>query len=222
MAVVRHQSALAEERSRIARDMHDEVGARLSQLALMQDLIVRQHSLPEDAQRSLRQLASKTRHAVDALEQVVWAVNPQHDTLAGVTEYLAYTASSYLTPLNVQCRLDLPLEWPDLQVRAQVRHQLILAFREALQNIAKHANATAATLTIRYETPELLLRLTDNGLGFSKESEGVGKDGLRNMRSRLDAIGGICEVASQPEGGTAVKFRVPLRQGETVARATGN
>ncbi len=210
MAALRLRTALAEERSRIARDMHDEVGARLSQLALMQDLILRQYSMPAEAQQNLRHLAQNTRHAVDALDQVVWAVNPLHDTLAGVAEYLSHTASSYLSPLNISCRLDMPFDWPEVEVRAHVRHQLVLAFREALQNVAKHSGAESVTLTMRYDAPELFVRLSDDGCGLPENFTGEGKDGLNNMRARLTNIGGVCEFRNLPEGGTEVCMRAPL------------
>ena len=200
------------ERSRIARDMHDEVGGRLSQLALMQDLMIRQHPLTPEAQHSLRELATNTRQAVAALDQVVWAVNPLHDTLSGVAEHLSYTATSYLTPLDVTCRLDMPMDWPAVEVRAQVRHELMLAFQEALQNVAKHSGADTVTLTIRYEAPDLLVQLEDHGRGLPNDTAGIGKDGLTNMRSRLEGIGGTFEIRNRPEGGTQVRMRAPLNQ----------
>ncbi len=205
-----YQSALVEERRRIARDMHDEVGGRLSQLALMQDLILHGHSLPPEARQSLQTLAANTREAVDALDQVVWAVNPLNDTLAGLVEYLSYLATSYLSPLNVNCRLDVPFEWPEIEVRAQVRHEITLAFREALQNIVKHAAAGSVTLHMRLDPPVLTIRLADDGRGLPEESAGPGKEGLSNMRSRLAMIGGSCTVRRRPEGGTEVEMRAPL------------
>jgi signal transduction histidine kinase len=212
MAALEYRSALAEERSRIARDMHDAVGARLSQIALMQDLMVRQHDVSESIGGGLKDLAKNTREAVDALDQVVWAVNPLHDSLQGVAEYLSQTASSYLAPLNIACRLDVPLEWPEVEVRAQVRHQLILAFREALQNVAKHSRADAVTLTIRYEFGLVRVVVADNGCGLPDDVAGFGKEGLANMRTRMKIIGGTCEIRSRPEGGTAVEFRAPVHR----------
>lgn len=205
-----YQTALVEERRRIARDMHDEVGGRLSQLALMQDLILRQHPMPPDARNSLQQLAANTREAVDALDQVVWAVNPLNDTLAGLVEYLSYLATSYLTPLNVTCRLDVPFAWPEVEVRAQVRHEITLAFREALQNIAKHAAAESATLAMRYDESVFIIKLADDGRGLPDDSAGPGKEGLSNMQSRLAMIGGSCIIRRRPEGGTEVEMRAPL------------
>lgn len=210
LAAWTYQTALVEERRRIARDMHDEVGGRLSQLALMQDLIIRQHPLPPEARHSLERLAVNTREAVDALDQVVWAVNPLNDTLAGLVEYLSYLATSYLTPLNVNCRLDVPFDWPEVEVRAQVRHEITLAFREALQNIAKHAAAETVTLSMRYEDSVFIIQLADDGRGLPDDSAGPGKEGLTNMQSRLAMIGGSCTVRRRPEGGTEVEMRAPL------------
>lgn len=207
-----YQTALVEERRRIARDMHDEVGGRLSQLALMQDLILQGHTLSPESQQSLRALAANTREAVDALDQVVWAVNPLNDSLAGLVEYLSYLATSYLSPLNVNCRLDAPFDWPDIVVRAQVRHEITLAFREALQNVAKHAAAGSVTLFMRFEASVLTIRLTDDGCGLPDDYQGPGKEGLSNMRSRFAMIGGSCTVRRRPEGGTEVEMRAPLTQ----------
>jgi signal transduction histidine kinase len=210
LAVWQHETALVEERRRIARDMHDEVGARLSQLALMQDLVIRQHPMPESARQSLRELATNTRQTVDALDQVVWAVNPLNDTLAGVADYLPFLATSYLSPLEITCRLDAPIDWPEIDVRAQARHEITLAFREALQNIAKHSGAESATLILRYEAPEFVIRLADDGRGLPEEFSGPGKDGLANMQSRLASIGGLCVIRCREGGGTEVEMRLPL------------
>jgi signal transduction histidine kinase len=211
IAALEAQTALAEERSRIARDMHDEVGARLAQLAVLQDVFAREHPMPKSAQESVRQLASVARQAVASLDEVVWMVDPQNDTLASTAEHLAQYATDYLAPLKISCRLEAPIEWPKLEIRAQVRHELILAFKEALQNVIKHAAATRVTLTLRHEAGQFLVRLTDNGRGMVHlDPSAAGHDGLRNMSARLGSIDGTCEIQSSTTGGTTVELRVPL------------
>jgi len=211
IAALEAQTALAEERSRIARDMHDEVGARLAQLAVLQDVFAREHPMPKSAQESVRQLASVARQAVASLDEVVWMVDPQNDTLASTAEHLAQYATDYLAPLKISCRLEAPIEWPKLEIRAQVRHELILAFKEALQNVVKHAAATRVTLTLRHEDGQFLVRLTDNGRGMVHlDPSAAGHDGLRNMSARLGSIDGTCEIQSSTTGGTTVELRVPL------------
>jgi signal transduction histidine kinase len=102
------------------------------------------------------------------------------------------------------------MEWPVIAVGAQKRHQLLLAFKEALQNIAKHAAATQVTLTLRHEPPNFVVRMEDNGRGLPAEFAGAGKDGFCNMQERLASVGGTCAVRSGAGGGTLVEMQIPL------------
>ncbi len=210
MALLEAEAALDEERDRIARDMHDEVGARLSQLAILQEIFGREYQLPDAAQTGLRQLTDIARQAVASLDEVVWTVNPRNDTLASLAEYLAQCATSYLGPLEITCHVDAPLDWPEIEIRAQARHNLVLALKEALQNVVKHARASEVTLTLRHEPPHLLIRLLDDGAGLPTDPGGAGRDGLANMRTRLESIGGTCSVRRREKGGTEVEMRAPL------------
>lgn len=210
IAALEAASALSAERTRIARDMHDEVGARLAQLAILQDTFARDYPLPDGARADLAQLATTARQAVAALDAVVWTVNPQNDTLASLADYLAQAASDYLAPLRISCRIDTPMDWPEVEIGAQVRHSLALAFKEALQNIVKHAHATEVYLTLRHESGQFIVSLADNGRGLPLQASGLGKDGLSNMSSRLSAMGGSCEVRQRQSTGTEVEMRIPL------------
>ncbi|MCE9608826.1 MAG: histidine kinase [Chthoniobacter sp.] len=210
IVALKTQSALAEERTRIARDMHDEVGARLSQLVMLHDVFAREHTLPEAAREDLRQLSLNTQQAVTSLDEVVWMVNPQNDTLASMAEFLAHYASGYLEPAHIACRIHAPIDWPALEVRAQVRHELVCAFKEALQNVVKHARAREVAITLRREAGEFVVTVADDGCGLPEVPGGLGKDGLANMKTRLACVGGTCEFSQRPTGGTEVTMRVPL------------
>ena len=212
LAALQAEAALAAERARIARDMHDEVGARLSQLAILQEILARELPLPETAQESLRQLATTTRRVAAALDEVVWAVNPKNDTLPALAGYLEQCATGYLAPVEIACRLEAPCEWPALEVRAPVRHQLVLAFREALQNVLKHSGAREVALHLRLIGNEFILVLADDGRGLPDDPGGAGRDGLENMRVRLAAVGGACVARLRTGGGTEVEMRVSLAQ----------
>ncbi len=203
-------NALHKERTRIARDMHDVVGSRLTQLTVMHDIFAAEHALPAAAVRSLARLKKVAREGVAALDGVVWAVNPNNDTLANLADYLCHCANEYLTPLDIECWQDVPTDWPDQPVGAQARHQLLLAFQEALQNVAKHAAATVVTLTLRHEGPDFVVRLDDNGRGLPDNLSGARKDGLVNMRARLAGIGGACTISPRDSGGATVEMRMPL------------
>ncbi len=210
VADLEQHQALDEERARIARDMHDVVGARLTQLAVMHEVFAAQHPQPPDAASSLHQLSGTAREAVSALDEVVWAVNPRNDTLQNVADYLCHSATEYLAPLQIPCRQNVPTEWPDRQVRAQTRHQLMLAFKEALQNVAKHAACTEAVVTLFEDSSHLVVRLEDNGRGLPPDTAGMEKDGLANMCSRLTSVNGSCTIGPREGGGTIVEMRVPL------------
>jgi len=204
------KSALAAERSRIARNMHDDVGARLAQLAVLQDVFSREHPLPPDAQADLAALTSCAREAMESLDEAVWTVNPRNDTLTALASFLAQHADRYLSPLGIVCRIDGLDDLPEVTLRTGTRHEVALAFKEALQNIVKHAAASEVEVTLQYGTERLTLRVADNGCGFPQKGGNPGEDGLLNMRQRLAFIGGTCEWLPGHNGGTIVEMKFPL------------
>lgn len=206
------KNELSTERARIARDMHDAVGSQLTQLTVMHEIMADDEALPEESRGKLRQLANTARASVAALDEVVWAVNPGNDTLANLAAYLTHAAREYLRPLGIVCRQDVPPEWPDLHVPSQTRHQIFLAFREALHNVVKHAQADAVTVTLRFFPQDslLVLSIADDGIGLPSDTIGLEKDGLDNMRDRLAKIGGNCRIRLRTGSGTVVEMKVPL------------
>jgi signal transduction histidine kinase len=201
---------LSNERRRIARDMHDVVGSRLTQLAVMHELYAQQGELPAEARDKLKELTRTAREAIASLDETVWAINPRNDTLEGLTDYLCHTATSYLQPLGITCRQDVQDAWPEVEVGAQKRHGLLNAFKEALQNVVKHADATVVTLTLGLVDHHLILALEDNGRGLPADLGGREKDGLDNMSARLAELGGTCQVRPGSGGGTVVEMQFPL------------
>ena len=210
VAELERRQELERERARIARDMHDVVGARLTQLTVMHELFAVRHALPPDAENQLHALTTTARSAVSALDEAVWAINPRNDTLQGVADYLCHAANEYLRPLEISVRQLAPATWPVRTIVSHKRHELLLAFKEALQNLAKHSGAKVATLTLQFLEPEFIIYLDDDGRGLAPTVEGAGKDGLENMRARLASVGGSCVVSTRPEGGTRVELRLPV------------
>lgn len=204
------RNELSAERARIARDMHDAVGSQLTQLTVMHEIVAEELGLNPEARTKLRQLTDTARGCVAALDAVVWAVNPGNDTLANLAGYLTETAREYLTALGIACRQDVPHDWPRRKVDSQTRHQLYLTFREALNNVVKHAQATEVTITLRHEGGSFTATVADNGVGLPADSQGPEKDGLCNMRTRLSAVGGNCSIHPRPGGGTLVEMQIPI------------
>ncbi|WP_170157544.1 ATP-binding protein [Roseimicrobium gellanilyticum] len=210
VAELERRNALSNERARIARDMHDAVGSQLTQLAVLHEIVAEELALDDTARGRLKQLTDTARSSVAALDAVVWAVNPRNDNLANMAGYLTQVAREYLTPMGIVCRQDVPNEWPEKIVSSHVRHEIHLAFREALQNVVKHAQATEVALTLRHTDGRFTATIADNGKGLPGNLEGMEKNGLDNMRQRLASLGGHCRVQDRPGGGTLVELQVPL------------
>lgn len=204
------KSALAAERSRIARNMHDDVGARLAQLAVLQDVFSREHELSAEAKEDLAALTAYAREAMESLDEAVWTVNPRNDTLVALASFLAQYSERYLSPLGILCRVDGVTHLPELPLLTGIRHEVVMAVKEALQNIVKHAAANEVELTMKYAGGKFLLRVADNGCGILAPLGAPGEDGLHNMRQRLESIGGTCDWLPRENGGTIVEMILNL------------
>ena len=212
------EQAVERERSRIAKDIHDDLGASLTRITMLSQLARGEMLLPEPVAKNLDRIFGTARELTRAMDEIVWAVNPRHDTLNSLANYLSRFAHDYLSAAEIRCRLDVPLQLPALPVRADVRHNLFLAFKESLNNVVKHAAATEVRVELKLEPSRLALLVADNGRGFTADAKGVASpdriqsgSGLLNTKRRLADIGGLCEVQSEPSGGTSVRFFVPLR-----------
>jgi signal transduction histidine kinase/ligand-binding sensor domain-containing protein len=205
---------LEQERARIAKDIHDDLGASLTLIAVLGDL-ARKDKLedPVRAGERVEKMSGTARAAVKSLDEIVWAVNPRNDTLSHLIDYTGQFAADYLRDAGVRCRLDVPEFVPLCELSANVRHNLFLVVKEALQNIVKHAGASEAWLRIRFEDEVLTVAVEDNGRGFEPGRAGPGADGLRNMRQRLAEIGGTCRIESGSGRGTVITFEASLQDG---------
>jgi len=204
-----HQQALAQERARIARDLHDDLGSNLTEITMLATAGPGSKWPAEDAAERMETIAGKSRTLVNALDEIVWAVDPNRDTLASVARYLASYAEEFLAGLKVACRVQIPNSFPDQEVSGEVRHHLFLAVKEALNNAIRHGNANEINFRVRVSENRLIISITDNGSGFdtSERSNGYG---LVNLRNRLEHLHGRCELESTPGTGTTVSLQLPL------------
>jgi len=215
-----HQRDIERERTRIAKDIHDDLGASLTRIVMLSQSYRGEVQLPESVTKNLDRIFATARELTRAMDEIVWAVNPRHDRLDSLASYLNRFAYEYLSAAEIRCRLNLPLYLPPLQVSAEVRHNLFLAFKESLHNIVKHAAADEVGVELKLQTALLVLHVADNGRGFDTATPVDDRaiagriacgNGLDNMRRRLVEIGGSCEILSGPGRGTTVTFTVPLR-----------
>jgi len=203
------QRALAQERARIARDLHDDLGSSLTEISMLATASPGL-KLPEaEAEERLETIAAKSRSLVYAVDEIVWAVDPDRDTLASVARYLASYTEEYLAGLKVACRVQIPNSFPDQVVSGEARHHLFLAVKEAINNSVRHGGASEINFRVRVEDDQLWVLITDNGSGFDTLDRSNGH-GLSNLRTRLEQLHGRCELESSPGAGTTVSLRLPL------------
>jgi signal transduction histidine kinase/ligand-binding sensor domain-containing protein len=203
------QRALATERTRIARDLHDDLGTALTGLALELDVIGQESGQGRVLGKRLELTAQRTRQLAERMREVVWTVNPRCDTVSSLADFLEQQVEQFLHMRGVQVRLDFPEDIPPLPLRGEARHQLALSVREALTNIERHAEATEVQVGLRLTEAELVVTIRDNGQGFHPSSSNG--DGLNNMRTRLEQVGGSFECDSAQGRGTVVTLRLPLQ-----------
>jgi signal transduction histidine kinase len=209
-----YQRAMAQERARIARDLHDDLGSSLTEIMMLATTSPGVKSAGDNTSEHMETIAEKSRTLVDALDEIVWAVDPERDTLASVARYVSTYAEEYLAGLKVVCRVQIPNSFPDQTVSGEVRHHLFLAVKEALNNAIRHSGATAISFSVRVQEDRLWISITDNGSGFdpSRLSEGYG---LSNLNNRLEQLHGRCELESVAGVGTTVSLHIPLSAPKT-------
>jgi signal transduction histidine kinase/ligand-binding sensor domain-containing protein len=206
------QTVLHKERARIAKDIHDDLGANLTQIALLSELTRQDMAAPVKAGEHVEKISSTARQVMKSLDEIVWAVNPRNDTLPHLVDYLGQFTLDFLRGApGIRCRLDLPEHPPELNVPADIRHNLFLAVKEALNNIVKHAAAKEVRLGVDVSNGKLRVVVTDDGQGFESPPQDAWADGLRNMRQRMAEIGGECAIVSHSGTGTTITFDVPWR-----------
>lgn len=205
------ENALQRERARIAQDIHDDFGARMTQISLLAELTHKAMGRPQEAGEHVEQIATMSRQGIKALDEIVWAVNPRNDTLADLLDFAGQYAVDFLRVANIRCRIDFPNPPPSGHLSAELRHSLFLAIKESLNNVVKHAQASEVWLRVQVVDDALRWTLEDNGRGFDQLPENATADGLRNLRARLGEFGGYCTIKTRPGAGVQVCFQVPWR-----------
>jgi signal transduction histidine kinase len=206
---IEHQRTMEEERTRIAQDLHDELGSGITEISMLAARAKTAGSLDDKRERHLEQVGAKARELVTALDEIVWAMNPRHDSVASLVSYLSLYAERFLKLANVSWRLDGPNGTIDQVVDSRRRHQLFLAFKEALTNVVRHSSATEVQLNICCDAAKVLVAIADNGRGLPTDAREENMDGVNNMRNRIEKLGGRFEISGQEGRGTTVRFEVP-------------
>ncbi len=205
-----YQQVRDKERLRISRDMHDEVGASLTEIAILSELARRNALQSPDANEHMKKIAEKSRAVIDSIGEIIWAINPRNDPLENLVSYLHRYAVEYFKSSSITCRFDMPEQLPTVQLTSESRRNVFLVVKEALHNVVKHSEASQVTLRLIVGDRSLAIYIEDNGRGFFM-NEGMGEGiGLQSMKRRAEDIGGSVEFESNQPSGTRMRLQVPM------------
>jgi ligand-binding sensor domain-containing protein/signal transduction histidine kinase len=210
LQLLKQQEALEHERARIARDLHDQLGANLTQVALLGEMAEADKNSPAEIESHARQISETARETTHALDEIVWAINPSNDTLEGLANYACKYAQEYLALAGLRYRADVPAQLPATSIPPEVRHNVFLAFKEAVNNVVKHAQASEVWIRLRLSPKHFILEIEDNGRGRQNPDEPPTRNGLRNMRKRMEDIRGEFSISGGAPAGTIVRLTVPI------------
>ncbi len=205
------KNAIEKERTRIARDMHDDLGAQLTEILLLNELARKNMGSADNLEGYLGKQMHVVQDVAGSLGAIVWAINPINDTVDRLANYLYEQAERLLTMRSISCRFDVPDQLSDGPVSSEIRHNVFLAVREGLNNIIKHSGASEVWFRVRATQASLTIVIEDNGRGFSSAERSAFGNGLRNMERRMKNVGGTFRLATRLGEGTRIRLEVPLK-----------
>jgi two-component sensor histidine kinase/streptogramin lyase len=205
-------------RTRIASDLHDDIGSRLSQIAILSEVARARLGGDGPAAEPIERIATLSRESVDAMGEIVWAIDPNRDSPTDLTQRMRRLASDLLPARGIQLRFDAS-DAPNLHLHAELRREVFLIFKEALHNVLRHGNAGSVEVEVTVSPRDLRLVVQDDGRGFDNAVASDGH-GLSSMRRRAQSLGGILELTSAPGSGTRLELKVPLHAGRRNAGTT--
>ncbi len=212
LEALERRHAIERERGRIAKDIHDDLGSSLTRIMMLGERAQEGLGNSEDVGPHVHKIVTSARRTVQALDEIVWAVNPENDTLEGLVEYISHFADEFFADTSVNCRLEIPAQLPPLSLPAEVRHDLFLAVKEAFNNVLKHARASSVRIGVTARRSLIEIVISDDGCGFDPGEITPGRkgNGLGNMRKRIERLGGRLDLFTAPEQGTRIKLTAKL------------
>lgn len=212
LELLRQQHAVERERGRIAKDIHDELGSSLTRIMLLGQRAQEDVANPSELATHAKRIVASARTTVQSLDEIVWAVDPKKDTLDGLIGYINQYANQFFEGAHVRCRLEMPVNSSSLTLPAEVRHNLFLVVKEALNNVLKHSHAKEVRVRLTETDGAVEIAIEDNGRGFSAGNVNCVRkgNGLDNMRKRVEGLGGIFSLTSMPGQGTSLKITVKM------------
>lgn len=221
VAKMEREQELERERARIAQDLHDDIGANLSQISILTTLAGRRDATVEERNGLAEEAAAVARQTIRSFDQIVWSINPRNDTVQSLVQYLCNSAEDLMASTGIRCQLNAEGKFPELALSPQARWAVLMAAKEALHNVIKHSGATCVEVRISFDDGVLQVIVADDGRGLgaggNRSDEQVTPvpgaahgNGLRNMRQRMGEVGGECRIGNKPDGGVNVVLRLKV------------
>ncbi len=210
MRRMEQETILERERLRISRDMHDDLGSRLTEIRLLSEMAVNDPEIK--AVNVLKEVSEAAKSIITTFGEIVWSVNPQNDSAENLAEYIGQYSAEYLSKMHIRCRVKFPGEFPHSTLSSETRHNIYLAVKEALNNAVKYSGTDEIHLTVEVENSSLIFIIKDFGKGFESKEMSRSGNGFRNMRKRLEQIGGIFEFETGIGKGTTIRFSIPIEK----------
>ena len=195
-------------RTRIATDLHDDIGSTLSQISILSE-VAHQRAAGGKSDEPIERIGTLSRELLDSISDIVWAIQPHKDHLSDLKQRMRRFATDVLSARDVETHWSVTDSARDLELNPELRRQVYLIFKESVNNIARHSRATEAHISLRVVERHLALEVSDNGCGFERRDRDDG-NGLRSMKLRAIRLGGELQVRSDGGQGTTVVLRAPL------------
>jgi signal transduction histidine kinase len=204
------QMALENERNRIAKDLHDDIGTSMGAISLASFNALLSKD-PVRIQQTLQEVVDQTNQLGEDMRDIVWSIRPENNSIEKIAVRMRQYAVRMLEEQGVELHFDVASDALPLTMQPNARKHLYLLFKESVHNIARHAYCTRADIRIRRENGFLLMHISDNGRGFDPENpaQTSGGNGLKNLHSRAKILGGILEIQTAPGQGTQVCLKAP-------------
>ncbi|MCW1924970.1 histidine kinase [Luteolibacter arcticus] len=205
---LRHAQLIADERLRIARDLHDDLGTRLSHISLL-GAYAEGNVADADARATFGQITTMSRELITALSETVWMLNPKNNQLEALVDFLCRLVSEPCRLSEIRCRIDAMSATPNVAISHEFRHNVSLAVKEIVNNALKHSFATEIKMSIQLENTQLKIAITDNGVGIARKPNKTSL-GLVNITERMSSIWGKCMIDQHEKEGLKVTLEAPI------------
>jgi signal transduction histidine kinase len=203
------EQAVEKERSRISRDMHDDLGSGLTKIAILSEVVKKQLHEPEKAKQQLESIAESSRELVDSLQDIIWVLNTKNDTLERLAAYIREYALKFFESFDINIQFHYPSSFNEVRLSEETRRNIFLTVKEIFTNITKHASCRQVIVTVNENHDHLFIEIADDGKGFTPGNTRLFGNGLNNMKNRMKQAGGDCKVYSVPGKGTKTILSIP-------------